>query len=101
MPRRKIGKSADPGGVPAAVPIVDAIVKPIADPNSADTNPTLGPRNIEPTKIAAGARVIVDSGGGNGNAVTVRIAIRADITADCDMVVTRFLFEENPLLWSS
>ena len=76
-------------------------MKPIADPNRADTNPTLGPRNIDPTKIAAGARVIVESGGGNGNAATVRTATRADITADCDIIVTRFLFDEKVLPWPS
>jgi len=77
IPARKIGNKAEPGGAPAIVPTVAAIVNPTADPKRADTNPTLGPRKIEPTNIAAGANVMADSGGGSGRAVTVRTAISA------------------------
>ena len=73
-----------------------AIVNPITDPRSAETKPTLGPRKIEPTNIAAGAKVMVDSGGGNGNDATVKTAMRADITADCAIVVARLLLEAEP-----
>ncbi len=101
IPERKIGNNAEPGGEPAIVPIVAAIVNPIADPKSADTNPTRGPRKIETTNIAAGANVIADSGGGSGKAVTVKTVISADITADCAIVVTRLLLDERalPLPW--
>src|SRR5208282_1342215 len=43
-----------------------------------------------------GANVIADSGGGSGKAVTVKTAISADITADCTIVVTRLLLDEEP-----
>jgi hypothetical protein len=88
IPARNIGYNAEPGGAPAIVPTVAAIVKPIPDPIDAETNPTRGPRKIEPTKMAAGAKVNADRGGGRGIAVTVRTEIRADITADCAMVIT-------------
>jgi hypothetical protein len=89
-----MGKRAEPGGAPATVPTVDAIVKPTAEPSSADMNPTCRPRKTDPTNIAIGARVSVDSGGGIGNAVTVNRAIRADMTDDCATVVACFQLEE-------
>jgi hypothetical protein len=95
IPNRKIGNNAEPGAAPPTVPTVAAIVNPIADPKSPEINPTLGPRNIEATKIAAGASVIADSGGGKGNEMMVNTATSADITADCVILVTRFRDERE------
>jgi len=96
IPARKIGNTAEPGGEPATVPTVAATVNPIADPKSADTNPTRGPRKIETTNIATGAKVMVDSGGGSGKAVTVKTVMSADITADNAIVVALLLLDEGP-----
>jgi len=91
MPSRKIGNNAEPGAAPLTVPTVAAIVNPIADPMKPENNPTLGPRKIDATKMATGARVIVERGGGKGNEATVNTATSADMTADCVMVVKRLL----------
>jgi hypothetical protein len=95
IPNRKIGNNTEPGAAPLTVPTVAAIVNPIADPKRPEINPTLGPRNIEATKIAAGAKVIADNGGGKGNDVTVNTATSADITADCVILVTRLRLEKE------
>jgi hypothetical protein len=54
-------------------------MNPIAEPIADETKPTEGPKRILVINMAIGAKVNVESGGGNGMAIIVVTAIKADI----------------------
>jgi len=63
------------------VPMLDPAKKPKPEPIAVAISPIQGPIRMAVMKMAMGAKVIVDKGGGIGIAIIVVTAIKADITA--------------------
>jgi hypothetical protein len=61
------------------VPMLAPTRNPMAEPMAAEIKPAEGPKRILVMNMAIGAKVNVESGGGNGIAIIVVTAIKADI----------------------
>ncbi len=69
----------NPGGT-SIVPTLVPAKYPIAHPIAVDVTPAVGPRRMLTANMIMGAKLMVESGGGNGMAIIVVTAINAAMT---------------------